>query len=392
MALALGSILAAVVGWVGWHYTRPAVAPADFDREAIAELLARRSTEKPVPVVRAPGTALRAEDRAWYVPIEDAKKLFAVLMRGSRYDPWCYHSHKPNLRLEVQWAEHPRHQWTYRTNSIGLREDDEVRSEQPDLRVLVTGDSHSDGFCDNADSYSNRLEASLARRFPKTSVEVLNAADLAYSFYSYLGVLEKFLYLKPNVFVVAVHGGNDFQEVLLPYRYFARLPLPQALIDDGKRVHAAGKDEIFVPASYQGLLSIAYFRHHPEEKAVALRAAVQVFSEMKRTCTENGIVLICVYLPSPIEIERNRLSDIILPSMRALGLQDGDIETHAEIGRTLMREIAAMGIVVLDTTAALHDAAGPCFWRQDLHLNLIGHETIARSLEPLVAHLAGLHD
>jgi hypothetical protein len=392
LALALGTALATAAGWFAWRSLRAPTAPVDFDRRAIADLLARRSATPAPPAIAATGAPRRAEDRAWYVPSADAALLFAVKMRGSQYDPWCYHAHKPGFELKTPWAEHPNGHWTYRTNSIGLREDDEVRGARPDLRVLVTGDSHTDGFCDNADNYTNRLESSLARRFASKSIEVLNAADLAYSFYSYFGVLEKFVHLEPGLFVVAVHGGNDFLEALVPYRYFAREPLPPELIDEGLRAAAGRQDEIFIPASYQGLLSIAYFRRHPEEKAVALRAALEVFTEIQRTCAEHGIALICLYLPSPIEIERTRHADLIEPTMQALGLDEEDVESHAEIGRTLMRELEARGIAVLDTGADLRAAQASCFWRQDLHLNLLGHATVARALEPLVARVADLRE
>lgn len=385
-ALALGALLAVAAGGLAWRWLREKNAPAGLDRDAVAQLLAQRSATASPPESPADSFVRRPEGRRWYVPPEEAATIFEVLTRVNRYDPWCYYAHKPDYVHEVEWPEHPRGRWTYRTNASGLRNDAEVRSDRPDLRVLVTGDSHTDGFCDNADSYSGRLQTALARRAGR-SVEVLNAANLAYSFHNYLGVLEKHLELQPDVFVVAVHGGNDFREVLLPYRYFERLPLPPK--DAGERAPDDSGEDIFVPASHQGLLSVLRFRDQPEEKVLALRAAVEVMTEMRNTCDKHGIALICLYLPSPIEVERHRLADLVEPTMRALGLTEGDFAAHTAMARDFLREVGALGIEVLDTTDALRATGSPCYWREDLHLNLLGHETVARLLDPVVAHLAG---
>jgi hypothetical protein len=92
---------------------------------------------------------------------------------------------------------------------------EEVRGlQQPALRILVTGDSHTDGVCNNSESFTNLLEAELSAAHPGEAIEALNAGKGAYSFYNYLGVLERLLPLRPDVFVVAVYGGNDFVESL----------------------------------------------------------------------------------------------------------------------------------------------------------------------------------
>ncbi len=386
IALLLGLLLAVAAGWGGWSLLQRPASPG-FDRGAIAELLERRSRENPAQKTESTSSMGRPEDRRWYVPPDEAAVVFEVLTRINQYDPWCYYAHRPNLRHEVEWPEHPRGRWTFRTNGLGLRADVELRDARPALRILLTGDSHTSGFCDYADSFAGRVESALASSGSAGSVEVLNAADIAYSFYNYLGVLEKHRELAPTAFVVTVHGGNDFREALLPYRYFARLPLPTW--DRGDRAPEGHAGDIFVPASHQGLLSVARFRDHRSEEDLARKAAVEVFMEIRAICRARNIRLVCVYLPSPIEIERERLADLVEPTMRALDLDDDDLAAHARMCVSILADIAALGVEVADTTAALRASSEACFWRTDLHLNLLGHEIVARELESVLTRSVG---
>ncbi len=387
VAFALGTALATIVALFAWErLTRDDVAA--FDRSPAQELLRQRSAAatRVEPPTRKPARAVRPEDRRFYLPIEDEQKLFKVSMRGHRYDPWTWYSHKPDLVHETAWAEHPRGRWTYRTNSIGLRSDREVVAGRPDLRVLVTGDSHTEGYCDNADSFPYRVEAALAARFPARTVEVLNAADGGYSFHNHLGVLEKFRDLRPHVFVVAVHGGNDFREILLPYRYFARLP---PVLDPSLAERAGEAGAIFIGAVFQSLASVGWFQSHPADIELALGAAQDVMTEIQQICAEDGIRLLCLYLPSPVEMELERNADRLLTVMQSCQIGREDLDRHALIGQRFLRQMQELGVDVLDTTPSLRAVDGPCFWREDLHLNLAGHAAIATVLEPLVVQLVG---
>jgi hypothetical protein len=207
LGMAIGVVLALSL-WLFVHPSAPRDAVVRHDRSKVHDVLARRSRESVVLAEEPRGP--RAEDRAWFISEQDARVLFAVSTRGQRYDAFSAYAHNPNLNYDVAWSEHPRGHWLYRTNSIGLREDGELAVERPDLRVIVTGDSHVDGFCDNADSFPHVLGARLAVAHPSSTVEVINAADGGYSFYNYSGVLAAHLALRPHVFVVTVHGGNDF--------------------------------------------------------------------------------------------------------------------------------------------------------------------------------------
>lgn len=87
------------------------------------------------------------EARTYYLTAELSARLFYRDRSSQRYDPWSYFTHKPGLDIEVPWPEHPEGHWRYATNSLGLREDGELLEGRPDLGILVTGNSHTDGFC-----------------------------------------------------------------------------------------------------------------------------------------------------------------------------------------------------------------------------------------------------
>ena len=159
---------------------------------AMRELIARHARDGPDPhPALSPYAGRRSpESRRYYLSADVAPVLFPF-GATEEYDAWSYFRHKPSQRLRLPLAEHDGGSFECSTNSLGLREDAELAAARPDLRILVTGDSHTDGVCENRESYANRLEASLLVDRPGKCVEVLNAGTGGFSFHNYLGVLEK---------------------------------------------------------------------------------------------------------------------------------------------------------------------------------------------------------
>jgi len=378
IALAIGALLL-------WRATRPNEAP-QHARSAVRALLLERSRATIEPA-RTDVDESDPRARPWWIPEADARLLFAVSTRGQRYDPWTYHAAIPGLDQEVVWPEHAGGSFRYRANARGLREDAEVAPARGDLRVLVTGDSHSAGFCDNSESFSNVLEARLARRHPERKIDVVNAANMGFSFHNYLGALEKYRDLRPHVFVVVVHGGNDFHEVLLPYRYLHRLPPPA---EDEALYRKRGDAEMRFPAAlFQGAWSTASFRAHPEERALASTAADEVFDRIRALCAEDGIRLVVALIPSPLEVEGDLHADSVDPVLSSFGTTRRDVAEHGELGRELLHRLERSSVACVDAMDALRESGAPSFWREDLHLSVAGHERMARVLEPIVAASAG---
>jgi len=158
---------------------------------------------------------------------------------SSVFDPWAAHRGLPWFELEVPWNEHPRGKWYWTTDGLGLRRDREPSATAPALRVVVTGDSHTDGVCDNEDSFCTLAELELASRRPGESIEVINAGRSRSSFANDLGVLERMLALEADVFVMVVYGGNDFAEALVWERLVQGMPWPERTQAELDRAAAA---------------------------------------------------------------------------------------------------------------------------------------------------------
>jgi lysophospholipase L1-like esterase len=380
-ALGLGIALAAV-GVVHWSGSSEAEREYRESVRQIDELLRARSAGGPGDGHDPAAPPDDPRSRPWYLPPEVAGLLFKLSMTGQRYDPWCYYARLPHTDVRVEWPEHPRRAWRLVSNSDGLREDREIARERPGLRVLVTGDSHTDGWCDNAESFSNLLEAELARRNPGRTVEVLNAGNAGYSFHNYLGVLAKWRALAPDVFVVCVYGGNDFRDVLAPAAYFRReppWPFPEEEQEEvalGRRLSIAGMTNAF--------RSLFWFRRHPESAERALADALELCAMMSDECREMGTRLVVLYLPTAVDVDRELRPELFRRWIRKLGFSAEDLAIHARMGERLLAQLRAAGIETLDLTEALRARGEPCYWARDLHLNLAGHAVVAEAMVPIV--------
>lgn len=101
-------------------------------------------------------------------------------------------------------------------NECGFREDTVTPIIKPPgtLRVLVLGDSHTDGACANAESFSNLLETRLTSDLQR-SVDVINAGQSSFSpfqeWWLYEQVGRRF---QPDLVVVVLYSGNDYWDLL----------------------------------------------------------------------------------------------------------------------------------------------------------------------------------
>jgi lysophospholipase L1-like esterase len=380
LALFLGSCLAVALGWLAWAAARPPTSQetAEAGRRAMVDLLEERRAAEVEPSAARTGP----EARDLYLPEDVAATLFAVRATAQVYDPWCYHMHKPGIDVDVPWDEHPAGHWRMRTNGQSLREDQELGEGPFDLRVLVTGDSHTDGYCDNRDSFANLLEAALAQPDGR-AIDVLNAGNGAWSFHNYLGLLEKLLSTEPDVFVVCFFAGNDFVEVLTPHAWFARLELPREREDEAAQRKLA--NQISPPGYVQSVRSLQWFAHHPELAETAVAAALELMLRAQAICQREGIELVVAGLPDPLQVDREAHAELFERLARELGLDAAALAVNAQLSAELCKRLAAHGVTVLDLAQAFAPGAGPYFWKRDLHLSVLGHAAVARALEPLLA-------
>ncbi|MCP3916331.1 MAG: SGNH/GDSL hydrolase family protein [bacterium] len=320
------------------------------------------------------------------LPLDEETVRAVLPLRGKRrrYEPFSYFTWKPDLIWTRKWEEHPDGAYPIRTNGLGFRHDGEVHADA-DFFVVVAGDSHMGGVCANAESLAGRLASGLRARHPDRSIEVLNTAHGAYTFYNYLGVLERLLELgmAPDLFLIVVYGGNDFLGGVHLWHLFEGTSRP-ARVSGGDAL-VAEVAERYPSAFGQCLNQIESFATRGETK-LALKVADTVTREIANVCAREGIELLVAYLPSPHELPDQAPQAEIEEAAAALGLSRGDLEQAAEVGDAYLGGLK--GIDVADLRGPFREHSGALYWSRDLHLNLAGHDWAARSLLPLTESVA----
>ena len=217
--------------------------------------------------------------------------------------PRSYYRYLPGLERTIPFPDHPEGEFVLRTNDHGFRNDEDVSPVPPDHRVLVIGDSHTDGLCSNAEGFPHLLERALEARCAGT-VEVLNASVSAYAFYNYLGVLDSWLELEPDVVVLSVYAGNDFLSLVRQALHFMGREVPP---DPAYRDRYARFLSEAPPRSKsllnQALAQASRFAKSPEVADFAFAVACELTREIARVCEAHGIELVVVTIPSIWEFE-----------------------------------------------------------------------------------------
>ncbi len=337
---------------------------------------------------RESGWAPRPDGRLVLEPIPEelARSFFGGIdVPGSRkvYDADCYYFAEPDLRGHQALQEHHAGGFPVVTNNLGLREDADTEVAKAGLRILVTGDSHTDGMCANSESFPNRLEALLAERRPGQGVEVLNAGRGGFGFHNYLGVYQKFRHLDPDVFIIGVYLGNDFAGDLKLLAWNQRIPLPGHTPAMGAFQGAAVEENPF--AYGQAFLQLAWFDQRPGAIELSLDGSSQVLREIALRCEEDGVEFALLFIPPATDTEWyyhqvkfERVAKICLLDEEALQITD-------RMTDSLKRSLS--GIPIVDGREHLPEAEGPFFWLTDKHLNVKGHQRLAEALLPVVEEL-----
>ena len=293
----------------------------------------------------------------------------------TRLDPVAGLLHSADYRRKVPWPEHPAGSFEFKTNNLGFREDlsTSVKKAPGVWRVLVAGDSHTDGLVDNAETFPNLAEADLAGRYGAGAFEVINGGVTHTGFRDYLGFLKRHRRLKPDVFVVAVYAGNDFLEAARYLEYREGLEHSQEYVP--RLTEAVGVHE---GAVWQGFNQIAYFKSAPKMKGRVLQLAQTTLREIRGLCRKDGAELLVILLPTKLEMEWDSDSERLGRLKALLGFSDDDLKLNAALRQDLSRALRQDGISVLDAADAPLPAKGPpLFWNMDYHLSVVGHRWLA---------------
>jgi len=286
--------------------------------------------------------------------------------------------HQPNAKRVRDWPEHPKGEIVFRTNNTGFREDSDTMAEKAPgvVRVLVTGDSHTDGVVYNEDSFANRLEARLKALEGPGKYEVINGGSGYYGPLQYYRFAKKYFALKPDVYVVAIYMGNDILDAASlveqekggnkrPDGYYELLK-SQAALREG--------------AVWQGLNQIYYFKTFPHMLDESLERTADLFARIKDLCDEQKIPLLVVLIPTKVDVEWNSDREVLDRIKAGLSLSDEDVRLNERIKDRLAQRLASMGIHYVDMLDAMRKDGRKMFWTSDYHLDTDAHDLVATKL------------
>jgi lysophospholipase L1-like esterase len=386
LALAISSALCAAVG--AWLLPRLGRERSLLAFHEIGEVEIEPTDGELLASLDPGATARRtldahvAEDWKYFLDYGQVEKIFTLGDGLSMYDPWTYTRPMPFLMRKTRWRSHPDLCWTMRTNGLGLREDHELSATPADLRVLVAGDSHTFGVCSNNESFPNLLEERLRALHPGRTVEVINAGQAGYSFYNYFGTLLRFEAFAPQVFVVAVYGGNDFGEAVYLYHRFRGTKPSQ-----WKRRSLAIRNEALKDAPYamgQCYNSLFSFAHQPGQLDIARQASIQICKEIDQVCRARGIELVVVHIPAACDCRWTKPHRDVERALAEIDLRPDELEGNRILGADLVRALDESGIATLDMVPIFAEQPAPPYWNEDLHMDVTAHRLIAEALEPFV--------
>jgi hypothetical protein len=355
----------------------------------VRELYRRRASGDPRPATARGGPdSLPALVRE---PLDEATAtpLFPEIGRNAVFDAALYYRRPSNVSVWRELPEYPGGGFFRRTNSLGMRENAEPLAARPDWRILVTGASNVEGMCANDESATHVLEALLAERMPGAKLEALNAAVGSYNLYNDLAVLEHYRDLKPDVFVLAAYGGNDFFGCARIERYFDRRgPAETAPYSN---THFEDLDPFTRSVRVTELAQVTYFQNNPEDFDVVIGIACSLTAEMARVCAAQGVRFVCAYLPPPMQGQPEVLAATRRVVLERLRLSADDLAVSDRIADQWLEFVERRGIAHVDLRPAFRASQERLYWTTNAHINVVGQRLIAQALLPLVAPSAQGH-
>lgn len=306
--------------------------------------------------------------------------LYPCLLKpGLVYDERLWLRRVPNLDQPRKLRNGDEGTWLQRTNSLGMREDADPAGEKPDLRILVTGASNVEAVCNNEDSATNVIEGRLRKRYPGCTVEALNAGGAGYNFYNYLAVLERYLELDPDVFVIIAYGGNDFFGNARLYRYFnQRGPANEGPhSSDG----ALELEEPFVQSLLGTEVAQAiYYLNNPDDFQFTHEVACSALIEIEKLCRVHDIELVCVYLPPPLRGQPALFREVQRDVSAALGQPPAIFEVSDRFADGWLAFLEQRGIAHVDLRPRFQATETRLYWLVDSHVSAAGQRVIAQEL------------
>ena len=291
--------------------------------------------------------------------------------------------HVANMNKHFDFEEYSPEGFNKRTNNLGFVKNRNTKIDKDSLvRVIITGDSHTDGVLPDDKTFPNIMEDSLNLNLNlnlnlslnlSSKYEFLNAGMGNFTFKNYFGVLKKFLYLKPDIFIVNVYTGNDFIENIFYENkngeFFNTL----------KTFWARLKWKYFEKYmnNSQSLAQAVYFKTYPERINESIELTSVYVDSMASLCKKNNIRFYISFLPTSVDVENRYLDNII--SKGKYSLQD--IFVAQDIKQRLISQFSQKDITSIDLLPEMkkHNADS-LYYKTDDHINAAGHIAVARIL------------
>jgi hypothetical protein len=286
--------------------------------------------------------------------------------------------HKPSIYIYDNWGTPQQKISTKRrTNNLGFREDtDIIEKKENEIRVLVTGDSHTDGVLKhNYQSFVNIWEEKQNQIDSSYNFNFINGGTAYYTFRNYLGFLKKYKYLNPDIYLINIFTGNDFREAPMFEDDRTKFSNVSKNFYVRTRKLFYSKKKKSIPFT-QGLEQILYFKSFPSEQEKSLKLAKKYLLEIKEICQKENIKLIVTLLPSKIETNnafRNKLQSLF-------DLDSETIMINEKLTNNLIQWLDSEKIININFKDLLKNASEKIFWDVDLHINPYAHKIIAHHL------------
>lgn len=287
------------------------------------------------------------------------------------------------------------------TNSLGLRDREysAVRSGRVVKRILTLGDSmtFAEGV-ETEDTYPKLLEQDLAKQNGTGSYEVINAAIRGYGTDQEYLLFEKLIpILKPDVALLGVYVGNDFEDNLYghlfevrgdelvgvpiseetspKYRYYKHQSFIQTF--PGYRILIEHSHLMNLIRSWWARIQLHRIfpdngRDDQTREEYAWRLMKQLLITWKERARQQGIQPVLLMIPTWDQVYQEK---------------DAINDARTERVTTLAHKI---GVPVIDPRPALRRAAqesAPLYYPKDRHLTARGHRVVAVHLRERLATL-----
>ncbi len=289
-------------------------------------------------------------------------------------DAVAVHVHRPYAKREYNWPESKSGKIIFQTNNLGFREDTDTaaRKTKGVTRVLVTGDSQVDGVVNNSESFPSVLENRLNSESQTKKFEFLNGGVGYYGPDHYPLFLNKYLYLKPDIYIVCIYTGNDFIDS-------ARILEARDGVNErpAEYIRSLQACQVNEGAVSQVVNQVYYFKTFPQMKEKTLNHVQELMVKIRNVCKQQGIDLLLVLLPTKADVEWQRDAEALEKVKHCLKLSEADLRINRDLTEAFIKGLQNKNINVLDLYSSMKNKNDEFYWKKDYHLNGRGHNFIA---------------